>query len=253
MQKPLNLTVILLTLLSLAAGSLAGGAWAADQDSAKATQRIPPFAAEYAVKYGILTLGRSTLELEYPAEHSYRYQMFVAPQGIARAALGTDYTDTSEGRITAGGELRPEHFRHEREGRDNQIEDVIFDHEADVIHFDGAKTLDLEPDYVDRLLPQLLIMRDLLDTERDQLTYSIVDDGEVNEYTFKRLGREEISVPAGNFTAIRIQLHRADADKESNAWVDPQRHNLPLKIEHIAGGQTLVMELRSVEGELTND
>lgn len=231
-----------------AEGSADGSAEATE--AIEAGERIPAFYAEYAVKYGILTLGRSTLELKYPQPRSYRYRMFVAPQGMARALLGTNYTDTSAGRITKIGALRPEHFRHERDGREEKVEEIIFAHDAGEIRFDDKPSIELQPQHVDRLLPQLLIMRDLLRGDRDKLTYSIVDGGKVKEYTFRRLGREEIHVPAGSFEAEKIRLHRDDAAKESNAWLDPQRHNLPLKIEHIAGGQRLVMELRAVEGEL---
>ncbi|MCG5531428.1 DUF3108 domain-containing protein [Halorhodospira halochloris] len=216
---------------------------------AEQTEPIPAFFAEYDVKYGVFTLGSSTLELSYPRPDRYRYQMFVAPQGIARTALGTDYTDTSEGRLTASGRPRPDYFLHEREGRDEKVEDIIFDRDAGKIHFDDGESIELQEHYVDRLLPQMLIMRDLMHSEDDELTYAIVDGGDVKEYTFKRMGREEIRVAAGRFEALRIKMRRDD-DEESSAWVDPQRHNLPLKIEHIASGQTLVMELRSVSGDL---
>lgn len=208
--------------------------------------RIPPFFAEYAVTLGRLTLGHSTLELTYPETDRFRYEMFVSPSGLARMILGTDYTDITEGRITEAGKLEPERFRHEREGRDERVEEIVFDREAGVVRFDGEEELEWSPEYVDRLLPQLLIMRDLSGRIGETLRYAIADGGEVSDYTFRAMGRERVSVDAGRFRAERIKRVRDNGDRESNAWVDPEQYNLPVKIEHVAGGRTFIMELKSV-------
>ena len=238
-----------LALAAATGAALVAGIGAA----AAADPPIPAFEAEYQVKYGRLTLGESRLELSYPEPGQYRYEMYLAPRGLARAILGTDLTDISEGRVADDGALVPERFIHKREGRDERHEETRFDREAERIHFPDAEAIALEDGAVDRLLPQLLIMRDLAETFDQVLAYRIADDGEISEYRFERQGRERVSVPFGSQRAERLQrVREGDSDRESNAWVYPRMSNLPLKIEHIADGRTFVMELKEVSGPITD-
>ncbi|MFW6380353.1 MAG: DUF3108 domain-containing protein [Halorhodospira sp.] len=229
----------------------AGGTEQAAAESAEVP--IPAFRAEYEVRYGRMTLGRSRLELSYPDDGArYRYKMFVTPTGLARLILGTELIDVSEGRVLADGTLRPERFVHRREGRDERRDTIRFDYEADKVTFEDGTALPLEDGAVDRLLPQLLIMRDLSATFEQVLTYRIADDEEISDYSFERQGRERVSVPAGSYRAERIQRVREDgSSRESNAWVYRRLHNLPVKIEHVESGRTFEMELKSVEGPIT--
>ena len=239
----------LLTAFALAAALLAGGLSA--PAAAAGDERIPAFRAEYEVRYGRLTLGESRLELEYIGDDRYRYEMHVRPRGIARAVLRTDLTDISEGRVAGDGSLEPERFTHKRSGRSEREETVVFDAETTTIRFDDGETLDWEDGAVDRLLPQLLIMRDLAGTIERKLTYRIADDGEISDYTLERKGRERVSVPAGSYRAERVQrVREGDSDRESNAWVYRRWSNLPVKIEHIDSGRTFVMELTEVSGPI---
>jgi len=236
-----------------AAGPAAGEEPAAPAD--KAAERIPAFQATYKVRYGRLTLGKSRLDLAYrDGGDRYRYEMYVEPTGLARLVLGTDLRDVSEGRVLADGTLRPERFVHTREGRDERREVIRFDHEADKVTFQGGETLALEAGAVDRLLPQLLIMRDLAARRfQDVLTYRIAEDGEISDYAFERQGRERVSVPAGSYRAERIhRVREGDSDRASNAWVYRRLHNLPVKIEHVDDGRTFIMELKSVAGPITD-
>ncbi|ABM61494.1 DUF3108 domain-containing protein [Halorhodospira halophila] len=238
---------LILGLLT-ATTSLAAPAAAAE------AERIPEFRAEYEVKYGRLTLGTSRLELEYLGDDRYRYEMFVRPRGLARAVLGTDLTDISEGQVLADGTLRPDRFVHKREGRDERHEAITFDHDAGKVTFADGTAIDLEEGAVDRLLPQLLIMRDLSATFDRVLTYRIADDEEISDYSFERKGRERVSVAAGSYRAERIQRVRdGDSSRESNAWVYRRLHNLPVKIEHADSGRTFVMELTEVSGPIQDD
>ncbi|MBK5943025.1 DUF3108 domain-containing protein [Halorhodospira halophila] len=235
-------------------GLLAGTAALAAPAALAEAERIPEFRAEYEVKYGRLTLGTSRLELEYLGDDRYRYEMFVRPRGLARAVLGTNLTDISEGRVLEDGTLRPERFIHKREGRDERHEEITFDHDAGQVTFEDGERIDLEEGAVDRLLPQLLIMRDLSATFDRVLTYRIADDAEISDYSFERKGRERVSVAAGSYRAERIQRVRdGDSSRESNAWVYRRMHNLPVKIEHADSGRTFVMELTDVSGPIRDD
>lgn len=238
----------------LAAAALAAACLAAAPAALAAeAERIPAFEATYKVKYGRLTLGKSRLELAYrDGGDRYRYEMYVEPTGLARLVLGTDMRDISEGRVLADGQMRPERFVHEREGRDERHEEIRFDHEAGEVTFQGGETRALEAGTVDRLLPQLLIMQDLAASFQDVHTYRIAEDGEISDYAFERQGRERVSVPAGSYRAKRIhRVREGDSDRESNAWLYPRLHNLPVKIEHVDDGRTFVMELQEVEGPIT--
>ncbi len=239
----------------LLAGLLSAGAAAATDE------RIPAFEAEYVVKYGRMTIGEGTLSLSYPEDGRYRYRLYVTPRGLARLLVGIDLTEVSAGRIEAGGALAPERYVHRREGRSERHEALRFerrqgddgDEDQLRVHLPGGKEKAVAADTVDRLLPQLLMMRDLEASGRKAFTYRVVDeDGELSDYTLRRQGREHISVAAGDFRAERIQRIRGQgSSRETRAWVDPRRHNLPLRIEHTTDGRTFVMELEAVHGPIT--
>lgn len=236
----------------LLAGLLGAGA-------AAAGERIPAFEAEYVVKYGRMPIGEGTLSLSYPEDGRYRYRLYVTPRGIARLLIGIDLTEVSAGRIGPDGTLAPERYVHRHEGRSERRETVRFerrdsgDGEALRLRLPGGEVKAVAADTVDRLLPQLLMMRDLEASGREAFTYRVVDeDGELSDYTLRRQGRERISVKAGEFRAERIRRIRGQgSSRETRAWVDPRRHNLPLRIEHTTDGRTFVMELEAVRGAIT--
>jgi len=59
---------------------------------------------------------------------------------------------------------------------------------------------------------------------------------------FKAAGKEDLTVPAGRFDAVRVD--RTDADRGFSAWYAPDRYPLPVKLSQKDGGN-LTMELVS--------
>jgi hypothetical protein len=67
----------------------------------------------------------------------------------------------------------------------------------------------------------------------------------VENQQFKVSGKEKVTVPAGSFTAIRVD--RTDADRGFNAWYVPAKFPVPVKLAQKDGGD-LTLELVKFEG-----
>ena len=61
------------------------------------------------------------------------------------------------------------------------------------------------------------------------LEYHIADGKGVSHYVLDVAGRGRLSVPAGDFDALRL-VKREDGGRSTQIWLDPGRHYLPLRV-----------------------
>lgn len=232
--------------LLFAAGALAA--------SSAPGAELTPYSAEYDVKIrilsGVLTTRLDRTDAGYVAVHK------VAPKGIAAALVKGAIEETSGFRIGAEG-VRPLHYRSSDTISSDKTEaDVSFDWSTQSItgELDGKPAeMKFKGEAHDRISIQYAMMHDMLAGETGK-TYVLFDIDEFKTLYIKMIGTQEISVPAGRYTAVGIQHQAEGSSRVTTLWCVPELEYLPAIIEqHRKGKLNLRAKLAHYEGDLTGD
>ena len=73
-------------------------------------------------------------------------------------------------------------------------------------------------------------------------TFRVGGNQAVEMQTFKVAASEKISVPAGSFSAVRVD--RTDQDRAFNAWYAPAKYPVPIKLAQKGGGNFMLELVR---------
>ena len=195
---------------------------------AYATRLPPAVTLHYALNHGDAA-GQATLRW-HTADGRYRLSLDRAVPG--RPAQGS----ASLGDLRGSG-VAPERYTESRSGRD--LRAANFQHDAGRISFSGpALSHPLWPGAQDRLswmlqLPAVLEAEPALRAAGSEVLMFVAGtrgDGEV--WTFTVQGRGAVDTPAGPVTdALHLRrLPRRPYDTQIDAWLDPARHHLPVRL-----------------------
>jgi hypothetical protein len=173
--------------------------------------------------------GQATLRWQV-ADGRYRLTLERALAG--QPALGS----ASQGDVGAGG-VAPERYTESRRGRDQRA--VNFQRDAGLITFSGpSQAHALTPGAQDRLswmlqLPAVLEAEPALrETGAEVLMVVAGTRGDAEVWAFTVQGREAVGTPAGP-VADAVHLRRLPSrpyDMQIDAWLDPARHHLPVRL-----------------------
>jgi hypothetical protein len=84
---------------------------------------------------------------------------------------------------------------------------------------------------------------------RADLSFRVADRDDVESQRYRIAGRERVTVPAGQFDAVRIERIREKPGRETDTWLAPALGHLPVRILHREpNGDSL--ELRLVAHDL---
>ncbi len=113
-------------------------------------------------------------------------------------------------------------------------------------HFRGeTKELPLNGPTFDRLSIYLEVNRQI-SPDKNEITLSLMDRHGVNDITIKKVGTEEIRVPAGTYQTIITE--RTKGRRTIRAWHAPEYDNMPVKVEHYKDNKLKVrMKLKKFE------
>jgi len=202
--------------------------------------RLPPAATmHYAVGSGA-GAGQATLRWQV-ADGRYRLTLERALAG--QPAQGS----ASQGDAGAGG-VAPERYTESRRGRDQRA--VNFQRDAGLITFSAPSAAQaLSPGAQDRLswmlqLPAVLEAEPALREPGSEVLMVVAGTrGDAEVWAFTVQGREAVDTPAGPVAdALHLQrLPRRPYDTQIDAWLDPARHHLPVRLRlqlPPAGGST---------------
>ncbi|HUQ74028.1 MAG TPA: DUF3108 domain-containing protein [Burkholderiales bacterium] len=162
--------------------------------------------------------------LEYSAGN---YQLTETWKGKGMYALLGNARRVSQGTIVKSV-LRPREFFDERSGRDTAR--AWFDWTAQTLtmQYKGNRASEpLPPNAQDRL--SFLFALTLLPGNGDSVSYSIADGKGLSRHTYKLGGRERISVPVGEFEAIKV-TRQGDDRETAELWLAVQRNFVPLRL-----------------------
>lgn len=200
------------------------------------------FTATYAVTQGGSPMGEATVSLRAGEQGEWIYSKDVRSTGGLAAMLAASVGETS--RFRWKGSV-PEALSYDYELKSalkNKQRHLRVDWAKNQVSVDegkGAATYPAKPGIVERNTLALALGMALRDG-RHQVALPVAVRQEVQTQNFKLIGTETVKVPAGSFTAERID--RTDADRGFSAWYVPDRYPLPVKLAQRDGGD-MEMEL----------
>jgi hypothetical protein len=205
------------------------------------------FTATYNVSQGGESMGVATVTLRAAGNGEWIYSKDVKGTGGLAAMLGASMTEAS--RFRWKGDV-PEAISYDYQlqtGIRNKQRHLTVDGAKQLVTVDegkGAQTYPARPGMVERNTTALALGLALRDGKQ-QITLPVAVRQQVQTQSFKVTGKETVKVPAGSFTAERVD--RTDAERGFSAWYVPARYPVPVKLSQHDGGD-LTMELVSYQG-----
>lgn len=193
---------------------------------AAAAQAAPPPRVE--IDYQVLHNGGPLAEVRHVLEHDgHRYSLRETWQGSGLLALLGEVRRTSRGRVTPQG-LRPLEYEDLRPRRAPAHARFHWGRQTLVQEFrDGPQSRPLPPRAQDRLSFLFAPAFDAPATAT--LEYHVADGKGVAHYVFSVSGPEPLAVPAGEFSALRLD-RREDDGRVTQIWLDANGSLLPLRV-----------------------
>lgn len=216
--------------------------------TARAETAFTPHAAEYNVKISVLR-GRLSTRLEDTGE-GYTAHHVIKPTGLARLVARGTIDEYSEFEYTAG-DIRPYVYRsHDEITKKKTRADLRFDWD----NFEAIGTVNGE-DFSflmgelahDRVSIQYQLMRDLM-SDRASETYRLFNIDEMRTLNITRIGEKQVSVGAGQFTAIGIRHQAEGSSRVTTLWCVQELGYLPVVIERHRKGK---LQMRATLDEYT--
>lgn len=193
-----------------------------------AVQAAPPGRIEIA--YEVLHNGGVVADVTHLLEHDgVSYRLTERWQGRGIFALAGDAQRSSRGTIAADG-LRPLEYEDVRSRRVPARASFAWKERMLTLQFrDGPQSRPMPAHAQDRL--SFLFAFAFRAPGKRPTEFNVVDGKGVAEYVFENAGRERISIPAGEFDALRLVKRQDSPDgRSSEIWVDPSRSYLPLRV-----------------------
>jgi Protein of unknown function (DUF3108) len=186
----------------------------------------PPARVEIA--YDVLYNGGPLAEAKHVLEHDgSTYSLSETWRGSGLLALLGEVHRTSRGRITPDG-LQPLEYVDMRPHRKTAIARFSWEQRQLTQEFrDGPQVQPLPPHAQDRL--SFLFAPAFHAPGTQPLEYNVADGKGVSHYQFDVVGREPLSVPAGDFSALRLD-QVDDGGRSTQVWLDAEHSYLPLRV-----------------------
>jgi Protein of unknown function (DUF3108) len=215
------------------------------QASAFATPtELKPQHATYTVARDGKPMGDATYSLANNSDGSWTLSSVTKGSAGMAKLVGLDVREESTFRWHDG---KAEGLRYDYK-QDAAIKhkqrSIEFDWQAQQAHVrDNGKefSYSIPPGTIDRSTVALILGALLAEGTTDA-TLSVAQKDHLEEQRFAAKAEENVSVPAGNFKAMRLE--RTDASGKARSWY-ARGTMLPLRVEQVQGdGSTIVMELR---------
>lgn len=235
----LLLTPILLSLTSIAATPTGSSALLPE------TARLV-----YEVQLYNTHLGNLITEIKRHGD-TYQVNAETRAEGLAAILLGGALREECEFSVSDSLEVKPQHYRIEKEGDDAYVHSADFLWDDMVIRYDSGESLDIPlAGYVidNCAVPYAFAAADRIGLKEYPYIH-ILGGTSLRHYEDIRISHETVEVPAGEFDAVRIDQQRVgNADKKLSIWVAPAKQNIAVRIEERRPFRVTTMELSSSEG-----
>jgi hypothetical protein len=193
-----------------------------------AAHAAPPARVEivYEVRYNDSAVAEAVHLLEHDGK---TYRLSERWEGSGLFSLLGEIRRSSQGKVTPAG-LRPLAYEDIRPRREPASARFGWEDGTLVLQFhNGPRTVALPPQAQDRL--SFLFAPAFHAPGRRTVEFNVADGKGISYYIFDVAGRERLSVPAGEFDALRLVKREDAADKRSTQiWLDAGRSYLPLRV-----------------------
>lgn len=210
---------------------------------------LTPHSTSYNVYYGSISLGHANYQLPKTETGYYEY---LFESDLSLLMLSDTRSLKSNFTLEDGG-LEPFRYQHDRKGTGKDYtEQTAFAKAQQFIHTiykNEALKLDYEKAVFDPLMVQLQFRMDVISQKRP-LSYRMVKDKEIDEYDFKIIGPEQITVDGGTFKTIKFEVVRSSTKRQTFFWMAPDLAYLPVRLSHFSkGSKQLDIQLSSYKFE----
>lgn len=200
------------------------------------TTALTPHTAEYQVYYGSIELGRARYILDAPQGNFFRYR-FDSDVGLLmlsdRRHIRSDFT------LEADNQLAPMRYSVERTGTGPSFrEQAAFAKGQNVVHSrykEERAQFPYDSELFDPLMVQLQFRLDM-QADKDELHYTMVKEGEVDDYAFKVVGKERVNIESGSYQTVKIEVVRDSKKRQTFFWMAPDLSYLPIRLTHFEKG-----------------
>ena len=196
---------------------------------------LAPHNAEYNVYYGSIHLGKARYQLPASDNGFYHYRF---DSDVSLLMLSDVRNISSEFQLV-DGKLKPIRYMSKRTGTGSDFnEQTVFAAGQGVIHTiykDEREKIDFADDILDPLMVQLQFRMDMYNRP-DKLHYKMVKDKELDDYEFKIVGKELVTIDSGSYQTIKIEVVRTSKKRQTFFWMAPDLGYLPVRLSHFSKG-----------------
>jgi hypothetical protein len=211
---------------------------------------LTPHSAQYRVFYGSIELGLAKYSLPAHKTGLYRYEF---DSEVSLLMLSDTRHIKSEFMVNKQG-LSPYRYTHERGGTGSDYSEhtSFFKNQNNIFTIYKNEKADLayEGPIFDPLMVQLQFRLDLSQANKID-GYKMVKEKEIDEYKFKVVGKETLTLDSGTYETIKIEVVRDSKKRQTFFWMAPDLAYLPVRLSHFSkGSKQLDIQLDSYEFEL---
>ncbi len=193
---------------------------------------VVPFKASYSVHTSGFRIGKIERSLQPWGKGSYVYRSEMRAEGLLALIKNDQIFEESIWRLEDGRPRPLEYTTRQTSGEDSGNFAIKFDWKQARIRNrsgDGVWKGKLEPQVLDKLLYQIVIMYDLQAGKRS-LDYLIADGGEIKDYQFFPLGEEQLATPLGKIPTLKFE-RKKNGRRVATLWCAPSLRYLPVRLD----------------------
>jgi hypothetical protein len=235
---------------TLAVNLLSPSSSVVDDSQALTLTPLTPHKAQYRVFYGSIELGLANYELPRHDTGLYRYEF----NSNVSLLMISDLRRIKSEFMVDNNRLLPYRYTHERSGTGSDYsEHTSFfksQHNIFTIYKNEKADLAYEGAIFDPLMVQLQFRLDLSASASID-SYKMVKEKEVDEYEFKIVGEERLTLDSGTYDTIKIEVVRDSTKRQTFFWMAPKLAYLPVRLSHFSkGSKQLDIQLDTYQFEL---
>lgn len=178
--------------------------------------------------------------------NQYHYHKKSKTTGLASLFSNDVITENADG-IFNGEYLQPKTylFHHKSKRKDRKTQ-ATFQSPTKVtgIHNNTAFSLDAAADSIDRATLELALARDLL-KKKKSFSYTVIEKSKQKRYDLKTLGEEVLTLNGKKYHCKKMTVERDNNNRQTIFWLAKETDFMPVKINHIEKGDSLVSTLRT--------
>jgi hypothetical protein len=202
--------------------------------SAHGTTYFPQqFTARYAVASNGHEMGVMTRTVTHTGGKEFLFRSEIKATHGLYALLRVKVLETSRWRLQ-GSTVQPLDYEFRLTGPRKRESHARFDWNRNVIgvlHKQKSSELPATAGMLDKLLYQLVLMRDLADG--NPLEYTVIDGTKIKHYPIERLGEETLTTPLGPLQTVKLHYQKPGSKRSTTLWCAASLDYLPVKLDHI--------------------